>query len=221
MAGKNKILTLVILVALVWGGWHLIGQKGRPGEDAGAGNVQDVRPGSAQYPGAGTGGDKRADSGKDTQAGPGQVNRAGSEQSAAKAVQAPDFTLADLEGRQVRLSDLRGKKVLINFWTTWCPYCVQEMPLLQKFHDGHRGGNWQVLTVNITSSERGVAPVQSYIRANNYTFPVLLDEKGSVAALYRVNSIPASFILNEKGEVIKTKIGPFTEKEMDELGSPQ
>lgn len=61
-------------------------------------------------------------------------------------------------------------------------------------------------------------PVQNYIQENGFTFPVLLDEKGTVSALYGVRSIPASFILNEKGEIIETKIGPFTEKEMVQLG---
>ncbi len=217
MTGRRKFLAAVILLALIWAGWNLTGQNGGPGENARAGSGLDAPPGSKQDAGAWR--DGRADT-KDSQAGSGQADPAGSVQPGARAAMAPDFTLADLEGRQVRLSDFRGKKVLINFWTTWCPPCVQEMPLLQKFHDRY-GGGWQLLTVNITRSEKGAASVQSYIRANNYTFPVLLDEKGAVSALYKVNSIPASFILNEKGEVIRTKIGPFTEKELDGLGSPQ
>lgn len=139
-------------------------------------------------------------------------------QNSQGAAAAPDFTLRDTGGREVRLSDLRGKKVLVNFWTTWCGYCKEEMPLLQKFHDENGGGSWRVLTINITSSEKSVSQVLDYIKSNNYTFPVLLDEKGSVASLYRVSSIPASFILNEKGEVIKTKIGAFTAKEIADLG---
>ncbi|MFZ5643779.1 MAG: TlpA family protein disulfide reductase [Bacillota bacterium] len=130
---------------------------------------------------------------------------------------APDFTLVDLNGKEVRLSDFRGKKVLVNFWATWCTPCRQEMPLLQEFHEKAGGKDWQVLTVNITSTEKSVAVVQQYVSANNYTFPVLLDQKGAIAALYSIRGIPASFILNEKGEVVKTKVGPFTESEMNEL----
>ncbi len=133
------------------------------------------------------------------------------------AAAAPDFKLKDMDGKEVRLEDFRGKKVLINFWTTWCTYCREEMPLLQKFHEQHGGRNWQVLTINITSSEKGVFAVRTYLQSNKYTFPVLLDETGSVASLYGVRSIPASFVLNEKGEVIKTRVGPFTWKEMADL----
>ena len=129
---------------------------------------------------------------------------------------APDFTLTDMDGKEVRLSEQRGKKVLINFWTTWCGYCKEEMPLIQKLHQ-QGGENWRVLTVNITSTETSVQKVKSYIDSNGFTFPVLLDQKGSVATLYGVQGIPASFMLNEKGEVIRTKVGPFNEKEIADL----
>ncbi|AEF95232.1 alkyl hydroperoxide reductase/ Thiol specific antioxidant/ Mal allergen [Desulfotomaculum nigrificans CO-1-SRB] len=132
-------------------------------------------------------------------------------------VMAPDFTLEDINGKQVRLSDLRGKKVLINFWTTWCKYCRVEMPELQKFYEQTKDKNWQILTVNITRSERSISDVKDYLKTNNFTFPVLLDKTGQVAAQYGINSIPTSFILNEKGEVIQTKMGPFSQQELTEL----
>ncbi|MHB1042468.1 MAG: peroxiredoxin family protein [Eubacteriales bacterium] len=130
---------------------------------------------------------------------------------------APDFTLVDMDGKQVRLSDQKGKKVLINFWTTWCKYCRVEMPALQKFYEQTKDKNWQVLMVNITSSEKSISDVKDYLKSNNFTFPVLLDKDGSVSALYGINSIPTSFILNEKGEVVKIKMGPFTQTEIAEL----
>ncbi|MFZ5647444.1 MAG: TlpA disulfide reductase family protein [Bacillota bacterium] len=130
---------------------------------------------------------------------------------------APEFTLEGLDGQEVRLSDLRGKKVLINFWTTWCQYCREEMPLLQKFHEQSGGKNWQVLTINITSTERDLSRVKSYIESNGYTFTVLLDRTGSVSALYGIRSIPTSFMLNEKGEITGVKTGPFTEVELNSL----
>ncbi|MCL6611650.1 MAG: TlpA family protein disulfide reductase [Peptococcaceae bacterium] len=194
MFRKGGILAVVLFLAASFSASCAPGQNGQEG------GVVREKPAL----------DARADSGT------GQVAQSGGDD--ARTVTAPDFTLADMEGRRVRLGDLRGKKVLINFWTTWCPYCRDEMPLLQRFQEVNRDKNWQVLTVNITSSEKGSAPVRSYIKANNYTFPVLLDENGSVSALYGVRNIPASFVLNEKGEVIRTKVGPFTEKEMAELG---
>lgn len=138
-------------------------------------------------------------------------------EEAPEVTMAPDFTLEDLNGHKVRLSDLKGQKVLINFWTTWCTYCRAEMPLLQQFYEQTKNRNWQVLMVNITVSERGLSNVKNYLTTNKFTFPVLLDKKGEAAALYGINSIPTSFIINEKGEVIKTKMGPFTESEITEL----
>lgn len=135
----------------------------------------------------------------------------------ATPVMAPDFALVDMNGRQVRLSDQRGKKVLINFWTTWCKYCRVEMPVLQKFYEQTKDKNWQVLMVNITSMEKNFSDVENYLKSNNFTFPVLIDKDGLVTAQYGINSIPTSFILNEKGEVIKTKMGPFSEDEIEEL----
>lgn len=138
-------------------------------------------------------------------------------QNTSTAVMAPDFTLPDMDGKEVRLSDQRGKRVLINFWTTWCGYCKEEMPLIQRLHQQGKAKNWQVLTINITSTEQSSQKVKSYIDSNGFTFPVLLDQKGSVTALYGVKGIPASFILNESGEVVRTKVGPFSENEIADL----
>ncbi|MCL4439839.1 MAG: TlpA family protein disulfide reductase [Firmicutes bacterium] len=143
--------------------------------------------------------------------------QAQTQQESQPANLAPDFTLTDMSGKQVRLSDLRGQKVLINFWTTWCKYCREEMPVLQKFYEQTKDKNWQVLMVNITSSEKSFSDVEKYLKENQFTFPVLLDKDGSVAAQYGINSIPTSFILNEKGEVVTTKIGPFREAEIEQL----
>lgn len=194
MIGRKKILVGILLLAVILGGLYYLDSAGKVGQE--------------------TGEKPRQENGEKS----GQVAGKSPAQGSPGAAVAPDFTLADMDGKEVRLSDQRGKKVLINFWTTWCTYCREEMPLLQKFHEQNRDKKWQMLTVNITSSEKGVSAVRSYLKANNYTFPVLLDEKGSVSALYGIRSIPTSIILNEKGEVIKTKIGPFTEKEMADLG---
>lgn len=193
MIGRKRVLVGILLLAAIVAGLYYLDSAGKAGQQ--------------------TGEKPRQESGVKS----GQAAGKSQDQSSPGAVAAPDFTLADMDGRVVRMSDQRGKKVLINFWTTWCTYCREEMPLLQKFYEQNRDKKWQVLTVNITSSEKGVSAVRSYLKANNYTFPVLLDEKGSVSALYGIRSIPASFILNEKGEIIKTKVGPFTEKEIADL----
>ncbi len=129
----------------------------------------------------------------------------------------PDFTLQDLTGNKVQLSDFKGKKVMLNFWATWCFYCREEMPLLESFHQKSETNGWHLLTVNLTASEAGKEAVESYMLENNYTFPVLLDLNGEVAALYRIRSIPASFIFDEEGQLIQTKLGPYSDKEIEQL----
>ncbi|WP_003539936.1 TlpA disulfide reductase family protein [Desulfotomaculum nigrificans] len=190
MSRKNKIMAVVLLLALVLGGAYYL-KTGNAAKQENQVANQDTK-------------ETKTETVETTEATPAPV-------------MAPDFTLEDINGKQVRLSDLRGKKVLINFWTTWCKYCRVEMPELQKFYEQTKDKNWQILAVNITRSERSISDVKDYLKTNNFTFPVLLDKTGQVADQYGINSIPTSFILNEKGEVIQTKMGPFSQQELTEL----
>lgn len=112
---------------------------------------------------------------------------------------APDFTLKDLKGSEVQLSKLRGKKVMINFWATWCPPCRQEMPEIEKFFQ-EKKEDIEILAISID----GGAPknVAEYIKKMNITFPVVLDEKDRVNERYKVMTIPTTFFLDENGVII-------------------
>src|SRR5690606_10049760 len=91
---------------------------------------------------------------------------------------AADFELTTLDGDQVRLSDLKGKKVMVNFWATWCPPCIEEMPDLQNFYEKHKDNNIEILAVNLTSEDDGVEAVRSFVTDFRLTFPVPLDVDG-------------------------------------------
>ncbi|MDS8854824.1 TlpA disulfide reductase family protein, partial [Streptococcus pneumoniae] len=76
---------------------------------------------------------------------------------------APDFTLTDQNGDTVKLSDYRGKKVILNFWATWCPPCRAEMPHMQEFHENNTDGDVVILAVNLTAQDNGEEAIRSFI----------------------------------------------------------
>lgn len=110
---------------------------------------------------------------------------------------APDFTLKKVNGEELTLRDFRGKKILINFWTTWCEPCKIEMPDIQKLHEEQK--NVQVLTINM-QEERG--KVINFLFTKGYTFPALLDPKREVSSSYLVRSIPTTYFIDENGVII-------------------
>ena len=113
---------------------------------------------------------------------------------------APNFTLETLEGETVSLEDYRGKIVLINFWATWCPYCRDEMPDLQKLYDNNKDDDFIVLAIDV-AEEKSLA--EKYIKEGGYTFPVLLDKDGAVAyKKYLVGGLPASFFIDKDGTLL-------------------
>lgn len=123
---------------------------------------------------------------------------------------APDFELKTLDGNSIRLSSLKGKKVILNFWATWCPPCRSEMPDIEKFYVDQKDKGLEVLAVNLTNAEKNRADVAPFLKSFGITFPVVLDEKGSIGELYDVYSIPASFIIDTQGVIQKKLVGPMT-----------
>lgn len=117
---------------------------------------------------------------------------------------APDFILTDLEGSPVKLSDYRGKRVLLNFWASWCPPCQVEMPHMQKFYEDYQQQDVVILGVNMTSIEQHRDEVQGFVSKEKLTFPILLDSKGSVMQTYQVTAYPTTYLLDSSG-VIKDK----------------
>jgi len=120
---------------------------------------------------------------------------------------APDFELADLDGRMHRLSDLRGKVVLLNFWATWCGPCRIEMPTLQALHEDLGGRDLQVLAV--AGDLEGERLVRPFMEELGLTFPGLLDASGKVQDLYFVNALPMSFLMDRNGVIVNKLVGFF------------
>jgi peroxiredoxin len=115
-----------------------------------------------------------------------------------------DFVLPDLNGRKVRLSDYRGKVVLLNFWATWCPDCRIEMPALESLHQHFKDRSFVMLGVDLRESQKDV---QQFFERYKLSFSVLLDSDGQVGHSFGIRSIPTSFIVDQSGGMIGKAIG--------------
>ncbi|WP_256213052.1 peroxiredoxin [Bacillus sp. OV322] len=131
--------------------------------------------------------------------------------------QAPDFELASFNGKKLKLSGFRGKTVILNFFTTWCPPCRSEIPEMQRFFQKNQNRDITILAINLTANDRSLAAVQDFVKNNNMTFPIALDKKGKIGSLYKVYTIPTSYILDKNGMIRNVMIGPMDEKKMAEL----
>ncbi|MFO1444965.1 TlpA family protein disulfide reductase [Bacillus sp. Bva_UNVM-123] len=117
-------------------------------------------------------------------------------------LKAPDFELKNLAGESVKLSDYEGKKVMLNFWATWCPPCKAEMPDMEEFyHDS--GDDIVILAVNIDTNN----DVAGFVKKMGVTFPILLDTNNRVNKIYQIISIPTSYFIDEKGIIRNKHIG--------------
>lgn len=125
---------------------------------------------------------------------------------------APSFSLTDMEGREQTLENYTGRPLIIYFWTTWCRFCVAEMPLLQDLYTS--GEDVQVIAVNIKEQPK---VIEEFIRDAGYTFPALLDDQGKVATTYRVRGLPTTFAVNADGLITAVRVGAFDAKGLAEL----
>ncbi len=116
---------------------------------------------------------------------------------------APDFRLQALDGRSVGLSDLRGKVVMVHFWATWCPPCVDEIPSIDRLSRSFPGQDFEVLAVSV--DEGGEGAVKPFLQRNRLALPVLLNPDRSVPGRYGTFKFPETYIVDRSG-VVRYKI---------------
>ncbi len=116
-----------------------------------------------------------------------------------------EVTLPDLSGRQVSLSDFKGKILFVNFWATWCPPCREEMPSMQKLHARLKDKDFLIVAIDLQESAE---PVKKFLNEYELTFMTLLDLKGETGPLFGINSIPTTLIMDKNGMIIGVAMGP-------------
>lgn len=111
---------------------------------------------------------------------------------------APDFALKNIAGGNVRLSELRGEVVLLNFWASWCGPCRQEMPILDTLHQRYNKLGFSVIGVNV---DKDPALADKILKDIPVTFPILLDDTGTVSNSFNVSAMPTSVLIDRDGNM--------------------
>jgi cytochrome c biogenesis protein CcmG, thiol:disulfide interchange protein DsbE len=132
---------------------------------------------------------------------------------------APDFTTQTLDGAPVRLSQYRGKPVVLNFWATWCAPCQDEMPLIQRASDIDKGQGLVVLAVNY--QQTSTSSMKAFLRKVDIKFPAVYDPAGQIAAAYRVNvGLPVTVFIDRSGKVNFIQLGQMSNAILQEHLQP-
>ena len=116
----------------------------------------------------------------------------------------PEFSARTLEGQTVALAGLRGRVVLLNFWATWCQECRPEMPVFEQLHRDLAAQGLAILGINV---REGTEAIRGYAKELGLTFPLVLDPKGEITALYGVIGLPTTFLIGRDGRAVARAIG--------------
>ena len=119
--------------------------------------------------------------------------------------QAPDFVTKDETGKEVRLSDFRGKLVFLNFWATWCLPCIEEMPEMQTLNEKFKDRKFQMMAVSVDTNWQ---IVKDFYKKHNIDVPTYLDPGQQARNTFKVRGYPETFIIDRNGSVLKYIIGP-------------
>lgn len=129
----------------------------------------------------------------------------------------PDFALTTLDGKEGKLSDLRGKAVMINFWASWCEPCRTEMPAMQEAYEKYKDQGFEIVAVNIAETE---VTANSFARQYGLTFPIWMDKDREVTRLYKIGPIPSSLFVDPNGKIVYRYEGPVNVSQLDSIIQP-
>lgn len=126
--------------------------------------------------------------------------------------QPPDFSLADLQGNTHNLSDYKGKAVVINFWGSFCPPCVKEMPEFERQFEKWKDSGLEVLAINLSED---TLTVNNFVHRFNLSYPILRDVNRKTERKYGLESYPTTFFVKPDGTVLDVFVGGMTEEDID------
>lgn len=127
---------------------------------------------------------------------------------------APNFILTDLQGNKHKLSDYKGQGVFLNFWGTWCKPCATEMPYINNQYLQYKEKGVQVLAVNVGESKIAVS---KFAESHQLDFPIVIDKDGQVQVAYGIDPLPATFLIDKNGIVVKYYTGQLSENTVRDL----
>lgn len=132
-----------------------------------------------------------------------------------RSMQATDFSLTTLDGRNQTLHEEQGKIVILNFWASWCEPCKIEMPHFQTIYEQYEQ-DLEILAVNYTTKDK-LKDVKNFVQNHALTFPILLDETGDISTMYGAFALPTTIILDRTGTIAHEIIGPLDEAALETL----
>lgn len=122
-------------------------------------------------------------------------------------IPASNFYLRDLNNKLVRLSDFRGKVVLLNFWATWCPPCLKEMPSMEKLYQSHKDKGLEIVAVSVDTASK--AKVRAFVEKLGLTFTILHDRDSLISRLYNNPGVPSSYLIDTQGKLTYRVLGEY------------
>ncbi|MCY7769800.1 thiol-disulfide oxidoreductase ResA [Bacillus haynesii] len=130
-------------------------------------------------------------------------------ESVAVGEKAPNFSLEDVDGNRLKLDELKGKGVFLNFWGTWCEPCKREFPYMANQYKVFKDKGVEIVAVNVGESNLAV---RNFMKDHGVNFPVVLDKDRQVLNAYDVTPLPTTFLINPDGEIVKVVTGEMTER---------
>jgi thiol-disulfide isomerase/thioredoxin len=127
-------------------------------------------------------------------------------------VSANEFVFRDMQGKEQRLSDYKGKWVLLNFWATWCPPCLEEIPDLVEMHNARKASDFAVIGVAMSSSRDSVI---SFSRQLEISYPVVLGDDKTAAQIGRIDALPTSYLYDPTGKLVSYQSGMVTREAIE------
>ncbi len=135
------------------------------------------------------------------------------------ATKAPDFKIVDIQGKQVSLSALKGKVVVLNFWATWCPPCKREIPDFVKTYEKYKDKGLVIIGIAVNSK---IDEVKNLVKQYKITYPVVMSDSRIEQAYGHITAVPTTFIIDKQGNLVPggKRIGMFMEGELEKIVQP-